>query len=66
MSPVAKRVISCLIGVLTALAAVTAALPENATLASVPIHAWIMALLSGVTGAYSPSIQSTDKEEPKQ
>lgn len=65
MSPTVRRILSGFIAALISLAAVTAALPPEATIASVPLHAWIIALLTGATGAYSPKPEAPTIEEMK-
>lgn len=40
---------------LTSLAAVVSAMPVETTLAMVPLHSWLLALLAGVTGVYAPN-----------
>lgn len=59
MSPMMRRVLSGVIAMLVSLGAVTAALPPEVTLSNVPLHAWILALLAGATGVYSPKPEST-------
>ena len=65
MSPIARQILSGVIAMLTALGAVAAALPPESTVAAVPFHAWILALLAGVTGAYSPKPEAPTIEEMK-
>lgn len=63
MKPIARRILSGVIALLTSLGAVAAALPPEATIAAVPLSAWILALLAGATGVYAPKPEPSTIED---
>lgn len=68
MKPVYRRIIASLVAFLSALAASAATLPVDVSLTDIPLIAWLMASVSGLTGFYSPSsverLKDSDEKSP--
>jgi hypothetical protein len=62
MKPIHRRIISALIAMVTSLSAVASTLPPDAHLSSIPMLAWLLAVLAGLTGFYSPKEPVVDLE----
>lgn len=63
MSFVTKRIIAALIAMLASLTAVASTLPPEATLASIPMVSWMIAMSSGLAGFYAP--RTVVKDDPE-
>jgi len=66
MNSILKRIIAGGIAIATSLAAVVSTLPNDVTISQIPLISWLIAVLSGLTGFYSPnSVVKEDLEEFK-
>lgn len=66
MKSIHKRIISALIAMVTSLSAVASTLPADAHLSSIPMLAWMLAVLAGLTGFYSPKEPIVDIQSDAQ
>lgn len=61
MKPMYRAILAGLVGFISALAAVVTTLPPDLTLSQVPLSAWLLASVSGLTSVYAPNGVSLSK-----
>jgi len=63
MKPIYRRILAGIIAVITSLVAVASTLPPEATLTAIPLQSWLIAILSGLTGVYTPKPDAVIENE---